>query len=116
MFMEYRAHARYVRMSPRKMRRVAGLVKGKDVEQALGLLHYTVKAASAPIERTIRSAASNAINVAGSSHLKIEDLYVKNIQVDGGPPLKRFRAGSMGRASRVIKRTSHLSVVLAEKQ
>ncbi len=114
--MEYRAHARYVRMSPRKMRRVAGLVRGKDVEHALSLLHFTVKAAAAPIERTIRSAASNAINVAGSSHVKIEDLYVKNIQVDGGPPLKRFRAGSMGRASRVIKRTSHLSVVLAEKQ
>lgn len=114
--MEYRAKARYVRVSPRKMRQVADLIKGKDVEDALNVLHFTLKAASTPIEKTIRSATSNAIHMAGSTHLKVEDLFVKEIQVDGGPPMKRFRPRAMGRATRILKRTSHLSVVLAERE
>ena len=114
--MEYTAKARYVRISPRKMRQVASLIKGKDVEEALNVLHFTLKAASTHVEKTIRSAAANAINVAGSTRLKVEHLYVKDIQVDGGPTLKRFRPRAMGRATRILKRTSHLSVVLEERE
>ena len=114
--MDYRATARYVRISPRKMRQVADLVKGKDVEEALNVLHFTLKASSIPIEKTIRSATANAINMAGSTRLKAEDLFVKDIQVDGGPPMKRFRPRAMGRATRILKRTSHLSVVLAARE
>lgn len=112
--MEYTAKAHYVRVSPRKMRQVANLVKGKEVEDALNLLHFTLKASSIHVEKVIRSAAANAINMAGSTRLKVEDLYIKDIQVDGGPSLKRFRPRAMGRATRLLKRTSHLSVVLAE--
>ncbi|MFQ6092142.1 MAG: 50S ribosomal protein L22 [bacterium] len=114
--MEYRAKARYVRISPRKMRQVADLVRGKDVEEALNILHFTLKAASTHVEKTIRSAAANAVNMAGSTRVKVEDLYIKEVQVDGGPSLKRFRPRAMGRAARILKRTSHLSVVLAERQ
>ena len=114
--MEYRAKARYVRGSPRKLRQVADLVKGKDVEFALNLLHFTLKGASTPLEKTIRSAAANAVNVSGSTRLKVEHLFVKDIQVDGGPSMKRFRPRAMGRATRILKRTSHLSVVLAERE
>ena len=114
--MEYRAKAKYVRISPRKMRQVADLVKGKDVEEALNVLHFTLKAASMPVEKTIRAATANAVNVAGSTRLKVENLFVKDIQVNGGPPLKRFRPRAMGRATRILKRTSHLSVVLAERK
>ena len=98
------------------MRQVADPIRGKDVEDALNVLHFTLKASSTPIEKTIRSAASNAIHMAGSTRLKVEDLFVKDIQVDGGPPMKRFRPRAMGRATRILKRTSHLSVVLAERE
>ena len=114
--MEYTATSRYVRMSPRKMRRVVDLVKGKDVEDALNLLHFTLKAASTPVEKTIRSAAANAVNTAGSTRLRVEDLYIKKVRVDVGPTLKRFRPRAMGRATRILKRTCHLSVVLAERE
>ena len=98
------------------MRQVADLVRGKDVEDALNILHFTLKAASTHVEKTIRSAAANAVNVAGSTRLKVEDLYIKEVQVDGGLSQKRFRPRAMGRATRILKRTSHLSVILADRE
>ena len=112
--MEARAVGRYIRMSPRKVRRVLDMVRGKEVDHAINILHFTPKAASRPIEGVLRSAVSNMLNVSSSSKVNPEDLYVKEAKVDGGLTMKRFRAGSMGRASRIRKRTCHISVVVAE--
>jgi len=113
--MEARAIAKYVRMSPRKVRRVADLIRGKNVGEAMNILHFTPKFAAEPIEKVLRSAVSNMLNFEGSSKVDPDDLYVKEIKVDGGVTLKRFRAASMGRAVRIRKRTSHITVTVAEE-
>ena len=99
-------------MSPRKVRRVADLVRGMGVEKALETLYFIPKAASHPLMQTIKSAASNAISSEGSAKIKAEDLYIREIQIDGGPTWKRIRPAPMGRAYRVRKRTSHVKVKL----
>ena len=114
--MEARAIAKYIRMSPRKVRRVADMVRGKNVGEAINILHFTPKAASTPIEKVLRSAVSNMLNLEGSSKVDPDDLFVKEIRVDEGVTLKRFRAASMGRAVRIRKRTSHISVTVAEEE
>ncbi len=113
--MEARAIARYVRMSPRKVRRVVDLIRGKNVGDAINILHFTPKSAAEPIEKVLRSAVSNMLNIEGSSKVDPDDLYVKEIKVDGGVTLRRFRAASMGRAVRIRKRTSHITVIVAEE-
>jgi large subunit ribosomal protein L22 len=113
--MEARAVARYIRMSPRKVRIVANMIRDKEVDDALNALHFSPKAASRPIEKVLRSAVSNMLNVEGvSSKVSPEDLYIKEIRVDEGFTLRRFRAASMGRASPIRKRTCHIHVVVAE--
>jgi large subunit ribosomal protein L22 len=114
--MEVRAISKYVRMSPRKLRRVAELVKGEPVDKALSILELTPKAASKALHRTLKSAASNAIAAEGSAKIKIENLYVSEINIDGGPVWKRIRPVSMGRAYVIRKRTSHIGVKLIEKK
>jgi len=109
---EYKAKLRYLRMSPRKVRRVADLVRGMGVEKALETLYFVPKAASHALMQTIKSAASNAISSEGSAKIKAEDLYIKEIQIDGGPTWKRILPAPMGRAYRVRKRTSHVKVKL----
>ncbi|MFH1213267.1 MAG: 50S ribosomal protein L22 [Candidatus Neomarinimicrobiota bacterium] len=113
--MEAKAVHRYIRQSARKVRLVADLVRGKDVETALNLLHFNNKKASEPIEKVVRSAVSNLMNSEGGSGLNPEDLFLKTIFVDGGSMVKRFRAGSMGRASIIRRRQCHVSVVVSEK-
>lgn len=113
--MEAIAIGRYLRQAPRKVRMAADLVRGKDLETALNLLHYSNKKAGMLIEKVIRSAAANLMNMEGGSKLTPEDLYVKSIWVDGGPMVKRYRAGSMGRASIIRRRFSHVNVVVAEQ-
>ena len=113
--MQGRAETKYIRMSPRKMRRVADLVRGKRVEDAINILHFTRKSAALPIEKTIRSAVANVINVEGSGKVNIDNLVVKNVMIDAGPTLKRFRPMSMGRGGRIRKRTAHITVLLEEK-
>lgn len=113
--MEARAVARYIRMSPTKIRRVTNLIKGKNVGEAINLLHFTPKAASEPIEKVLRSAVSNMLNLEGSSKVDPDELFIKEIRVDDGITLKRFRAASMGRAVRIRKRTSHISITVAEQ-
>jgi len=103
-------------MSPRKIRRVATLIKGKDYVEAKGILTFTPKAASQVLLATMNSAAANAISREGSAKVKVENLYVKDIRIDGGPTLKRIRAVGMGRAYRIRKRMSHVNIVLAERQ
>lgn len=114
--MEVKAVSRYVRMSPRKIRRVAELIKGEPVDRALGILQLTQKAASKALYKTLKSAASNAIASEGTAKLKVENLFVKDIQIDGGPTWKRIRPVGMGRAYMIRKRTAHISISLLEKK
>jgi len=114
--MEVRAVSKYVRMSPRKLRRVAGLIQGERVDRALSILTLSSKAAGMAIYRTLKSAASNAIAGEGSAKIKVEDLVVKKVSIDCGPSWKRIRPASMGRAYMIRKRTSHISVVVTENK
>jgi large subunit ribosomal protein L22 len=113
--MQARALARFVRTSPRKMRRVVDMVRGEPVHKALNILSFMPQSASTPVMKTIKSAAANAINIAGPN-LHIEDLYVKEAYVDQGPTLRRFRPRAMGRAARIRRRTSHLTIVVADDE
>ncbi|MBN1481455.1 50S ribosomal protein L22 [candidate division KSB1 bacterium] len=114
--MEAKALAKWIRVSPYKLRRVANLVRGMDVDAALNILHFNNSGSSLPIEKAIRSAVANLMNKQEASRISSDDLYVKELKVDGAFMLKRFRAASMGRAMRIRKRTSHISVVVAEKE
>lgn len=109
--MEARAVARYLRMSPRKVRLSADLVRGKKAEEALNILAHTPKTGAKLVAKTIRSALANAQQ---NKAIDVDTLYVKTIFVNQGPTLKRFRARAMGRAARIRKRTCHLTVVLSE--
>jgi ribosomal protein L22 len=104
-----RASARYVRVAPRKARLVADQVRGLTVPQATTLLEFSARGASRDIAKLIASAAANAEN---NHELVAEDLQIADIQVDEGPTLKRWRARARGRATRIEKRTSHVSVAL----
>jgi len=109
---EYNAKLRFLRMSARKVRQVADLVRGKGVDEALEMLYFIPKAAAHPLMQTLKSATSNAINSEGSAKIKVENLYIKEIRIDGGPIMKRIRPAPMGRAYRVRKRLSHISIKL----
>ncbi len=110
--MEAVAKTKYVRISPRKMRQVLQLVKGKSVEEALDILHFTNKRAAEPIAKTIKSAFANLGNKEEGKRIDMGEVWIKQAYVDGGPTLKRFRPMSMGRAGRIRKRTSHLTIVV----
>jgi len=105
--------ARYVRIAPRKARLVADLIRGKQVEEALSILHHTPRAASPILEKVLRSAMANAEH---NFNMNAQDLYIGEIRVDEGPTLKRFRPRAQGRASRIDKRTSHITIVLTERK
>lgn len=110
--MQATAKLRYLMMAPRKVRLVADLVKGKSVEEAITILQFTNRAAARPLRKTIMSAAANALATEGTSRLKSEDLSVSKIQVDSGPIAKRIQFRAMGRAYRIRKRFSHITVVV----
>ena len=117
--MEARALVRGISMSPRKMRVVANLVRGKSVEQAVGLLDTLPKRAGRIISKAVKSAAANAEERSGGD-VSVEDLKIAAITVDGGPinkgPInKRWMPRSMGRANRINNRTSHLTVVVSDE-
>ena len=103
------AQARYVRMTPMKCRRVIDLVRGMPVGQALDVLRFDVHAASDPIHKVLASAIANAEH---NRSLARDDLYVAQAYVDEGPTLKRFRPRAQGRAYRIRKRTSHITIVV----
>lgn len=111
MGIEARARARFLRLSPRKARLVVELVRGKRVPEALALLSLCRKAAAKPVRAVIKSAVANASQ---GERVDEEMLRIKQAYVDPGPSLKRWRPRAMGRASRVLKRTSHVTVVVAE--
>ena len=114
--MEARARARYLRMSPRKVRRVVNLVRGKGVDDALNVLHFTRKRAALPVEKTLRSAVANLMSKPEGKKISPEELFVSRAFVDGGFTMKRFRAGSMGRASRIRKRSCHITIEVSDGQ
>lgn len=113
MAFEVRAVAKYVRMSPRKVRLVVDQVRGKAVDDALALLKFMPKAAAKPVAKVIESAVANAEENFG---LAREDLYISKIFANGGPTYKRYRAGARGRVKPILKRTSHITVVLEEME
>lgn len=110
--MEVKAHARYIRMSPRKVRLIADLVRGKNVRQAETALRFIGRASSVPVLKLLRSAIANAKN---NFKLSDENLYVKKITVDGGPVLKRWQPRAFGRAGMIRKRSSHITIILDQK-
>ncbi len=116
--MEALAKARYVRQSPRKMRMVIDLIRGRDVNEAYSILRFTQKKAAEVVEKALRSAVANALYKADEQgeRLDIDELYVKKAYVDGGPTLRRWRARAMGRATPIRKRTSHVTVVVDRKE
>lgn len=101
-------------MSPRKARQVIDLVRGKNIDDAINILHFSGKRAALPIEKTIRSAVANAVNNEESGKIDPDLFFVKEARVDGGPTLRRFRAGSMGRPMRIRKRTCHITIVVSD--
>lgn len=107
-----RAIARYIRISSRKVKIVIDLIRGKSVNDALAILMYTPKAASPVLEKLLLSAIANAEN---NLSMNRSDLYVAEVFANPGPTLKRFVARSRGSASPMLKRTSHITVVLDQK-
>ncbi|MCY3592876.1 MAG: 50S ribosomal protein L22 [Acidobacteria bacterium] len=106
--MEAIARLKYLQASPQKVRLVADLIRGRDVEEASTLLQLSTKSAARPIYKLLRSAVANAEN--REPGVDVGGLYVKEIFVDGGPTLKRLRPQPMGRAFRILKRQSHVTI------
>lgn len=111
--MQSKAVARYVRIAPRKVRLVVDLIRGKGVGEAVAILRHTPKAASPVVEKVLNSAVANAEH---NYNMNVNQLVVSEVYVDQGPTLKRFRPRAMGRASKIHKRTSHITLVLTEKK
>jgi len=109
-----RAVAKYVRISPQKVQRIIGAVKGKSVEKALIILQFMPQKAARIVLKTIRSAVANA-EQHPEYDVDVDSLFIENIVADQGPTLKRFRARARGRGARILKRTSHITVILAEE-
>ena len=107
-----RAIARYVRISSRKVRIVIDLIRGKSVREAEAILRYTPKAATEPVLKLLNSAVANAEN---NLELNRDDLYVAEVYANQGPTLMRYRPRAHGRASRIRKRTSHITIVLDQQ-
>ena len=106
------ATLKYARISSRKVKIVADLIKGKDIDEALAILKYTPKASSEMLEKLLKSAIANAENNHNMAH---EKLYVADIFANQGPTLKRIRPAAKGSAVRIRKRTSHVTIVLKER-
>ena len=111
--MQAKAVAKTVRIAPRKVRLVVDLIRGKEVGEAIAILRHTPKAASPIIEKVLKSAIANAEH---NYEMEPNNLYVSECYVDEGITLKRYRPRAHGRASRINKRTSHITVVVSEKK
>lgn len=109
--MDVKASGKYMRISPQKVRKVIGTVKGQPVESGLNTLKFMPQKAAQMVEKIVRSAVANADQNAG---IDVDELVIKNIIVDEGPMLKRFRPRARGRATRILKRTSHITVIVGQ--
>lgn len=111
--MEARATLRYARISPRKVKIVLDLIRNKPVGVAMGILKNTPKSASEYLEKLLASAIANAAN---NHNMDVNELYISECYATQGPTLKRVRPRAKGRAFRILKRTSHITLVLKEKE
>jgi len=109
--MEVKATAKYMRISAQKVRKIVDAVKGKPAEAGLNALKFMPQKSAAVVEKILRSAIANAEQ---NAELDVDSLVIKNIIANEGPTLKRFRARARGRGSRILKRTSHITVIVAE--
>ena len=107
---QIRAVAKYIRTSPRKMRLVADMIRGKSAQEAWNILEFTPKRATGPMKKVLESAIANAQN---NNDISAETLNVWRVMVDEGPTLKRFRPRARGRASAIKKRTCHITLIVA---
>jgi large subunit ribosomal protein L22 len=111
--MDVRATHKYLRMTPRKVRLVVDTVRGKPVKQALDMLKFMNRAAARAVAEVVKSAAANAEQ---NNHLDPADLYIAEIHTDNAPTAKRFQPGPRGRANPILKRSSHITVVVRDRQ
>jgi large subunit ribosomal protein L22 len=110
--MEAKAIARYVRIAPRKMRIVIDIIRGKSVDEALAILKFTPKVGAEVVEKLLRSAVANAEH---NYDMNVDDLVISEVFVDQGPTMKRIHPRSRGQAFRILKRSSHVTLVVADK-
>lgn len=113
MIMEVKATAKYIRTSPRKLRPIVNIVRGKKVEDALAVLKFMPSPSARTVAKVVRSAAANAES---NYEMTSDDLVITEIFVDGSRTLKRFRAGPRGRVKPILKRSSHITVVVKEEE
>ncbi len=109
--MEIKASAKYLRISPLKLRLVTNTISGKKVEEAIALLRFLPQRGARLVRKVVEAAVANAEQ---RTQVDVDTLFVKKVWVDGGPSLKRFQPRAMGRVNRILKRSSHLTVVLDE--
>lgn len=114
--MEAKSTHKYIGTSPRKMRLVVDLIRGKSVDHAVEILHFSPKHSSKDAEKVLRSAISNLMNKDEGTKHEVADLFVKEAFVNGGPTLKRISPAPMGRAYRIRKRSNHITIVVATKK
>jgi large subunit ribosomal protein L22 len=110
--MEFKAVAKYTRISPRKIRILVDSIKGKTAEKGLNQVKFMPQKAARIVEKVLRSAVANA---GQNSKVDVDSLIIRNIIVDQGPVLKRFMARARGRGARILKRTAHITVILGEE-
>lgn len=110
--MEVKASIKFARMAPRKIRLVADMVRGKDVNEAIQILTFVNKKSAPILKKLVQSAVANADQ---KKTIDLDTLYVKHISVDQGPTLKRYMPRAMGRASEIKKKTSHVNLILEER-
>jgi len=109
---ESKAIAKYIRIAPRKLRIVVNIIRGKSVNEAFAILKYTPKVGSEVIEKVLRSAVANAEH---NYDMNVDNLIVSSAFVDQGPTLKRIHPRSRGQAFKILKRSSHVTIAVAEK-
>ena len=114
--MEAKAQAKYVRCTPMKARRIVNVVRGKRAVEAVNVLRFAPQAAAVPVRKVIESAIANARFKAerDGEHFDENDLFITEVYADAGPTLKRFRPRAQGRAGRILKRTSHITVIVGD--
>ena len=110
--MEIKARARFIRISPFKVRLVAREISGKKADEAIALLRFLPQRGARVLRKVLESAVANAEQ---RSQIDVDDLFIKGIQVDGGPVLRRYMPRAMGRVNRILKRSSHITMVLDER-
>lgn len=110
--MKAMAVAKYIRISPRKMKPICDIVRGKSAKEAMGILQFTPRKGARVLSKVLKSAVANAEN---NYEMDADNLYIAEVYANQGPTMKRWKAGSMGRANPRLHRTSHVGVVVAEK-